>query len=81
MLIFLFIVILLLWDTCDNENFRIHEIERDTDYRIAERRHRELMELKKKQSKRKSTTRRRILRDDKGRFIAEELIVEGDEDD
>ena len=43
--------------------------------RNKERRHRELMEAQKK---RKTVTRRRILRDEKGRFIAEEIQIEGD---
>lgn len=45
--------------------------------RNEERRHNELMES---QRKRKTITRRRVLRDEKGRFIAEELSVEGDID-
>ena len=45
--------------------------------RNAERRHRELMELKKKKSVTKRTTRH-IARDERGRFMAEEIIEEGD---
>lgn len=45
--------------------------------RNAERRHRELMEIKKKKSVTKRTTRH-IARDEHGRFIAEEIIEEGD---
>lgn len=45
--------------------------------RNKERRHRELMEA---QRKRKTMTRRRVLRDEKGRLIAEEISVEGDID-
>lgn len=43
--------------------------------RNKERRHKELMEA---QRKRKTITRRRVLRDERGRFIAEEVILEGD---
>lgn len=51
--------------------------------RNNERRHRELLEaqlrhheIMESQSRRKSVTRRRYLRDEKGRFIAEEVTVE-----
>lgn len=44
--------------------------------RNSERRHQELMAAQKK---RKTVTRRRMLRDEKGRFIAaEEVTVEGE---
>lgn len=43
--------------------------------RNKERRHRELMEA---QRKRKKVTRRRVIRDENGRFIAEEISMEGD---
>ena len=43
--------------------------------RNKERRHQELMEA---QRKHKTITRRRVLRDEKGRFVAEEMTIEGD---
>lgn len=43
--------------------------------RNKERRHRELMEA---QRKHKKVTRRRIIRDENGRCIAEEIQIEGD---
>ena len=43
--------------------------------RNKERRHQELMEAQKK---RKTATRRRVLRDEHGRFIAEEVTIEGE---
>ena len=43
--------------------------------RNKERRHRELMEAQKK---RKTATRRRVLRDEHGRFMAEEVTIEGE---
>lgn len=49
--------------------------------RNKERRHRELMEAqRKRKSKSKRVTRRRIIRDENGRFIAEEISMEGDID-
>ena len=52
--------------------------------RNNERRHRELLEeqlrhhevMESSQERRKTVTRRRYLRDEKGRFIAEEISVE-----
>ena len=43
--------------------------------RNKERRHKELMEAQKK---RKTATRRRVLRDEHGIFIAEEVTIEGE---
>ena len=43
--------------------------------RNKERRHQELMRAQKR---RKTVTRRRILRDEHGRFIAEEVTIEGE---
>lgn len=46
--------------------------------RNKERRHQELMRAQKR---RKTITRRRVLRDERGRFVAEEMTVEGDFND
>ena len=46
--------------------------------RNKERRHQELMRAQKR---RKTITRRRVLRDEHGRFVAEEMTVEGDFND
>ena len=43
--------------------------------RNKERRHKELMEAQKKC---KTVTRRRVLRDEHGRFMAEEVTIEGE---
>ena len=43
--------------------------------RNKERRHQELMRAQKR---RKTVTRRRVLRDERGRFVAEEVTIEGD---
>ena len=48
----------------------------ETSERNKERRHQELMEA---QRRRKTVTRRRVLRDERGRFIAEEVTVEGED--
>lgn len=46
--------------------------------RNKERRHRELMATKKNQKK---VTHRRMMRDEHGRFMAEEIVIEGIEDE
>lgn len=59
----------------------------ETSERNKERRHRELLEAQRRhykimesQNRRKTTvTRRRYLRDEKGRFISEEVSVEEDD--
>lgn len=50
----------------------------ETSERNKERRHRELMEAQKK---RKKSTRKRVLRDEHGRFMSEKITVEGDTDE
>ena len=55
-----------------------HEAERRNDYRIAERRHREKLEAIRNSSSSRGTVRhtRTILRDERGRFIAQEIEEE-----
>ena len=74
-MIVLFCIFLFLWgcsQTCSAHEYEHTEFER-------ERRHRELMEQKErlartKQKKKKIT--RNIARDEKGRFVAREIIEE-----
>lgn len=65
-----------------------HEAERRNDYRIAERRHREKLDAIRKSSSSRGTVRRTrtIVKDEKGRIIAQEVEEEfipdmDDEDD
>ena len=77
---------LILWLAGDYEEAAYENWKQSE--RNKERRHRELIaeqkrqnELMKLQTRRKTVTRRRILKDERGRVIAEEVTVEGEDDE
>lgn len=76
-MILLICLILFIWGLaglCDDYD---HEAERIRDYRRAERRHKEMLEVMKKQKRRTRT----VARDEHGRFLAQETVDYYDDED
>lgn len=81
-------LILIIWGIYGLASDYDHEAERRNDYRIAERRHSEKLNAIKKAASQRGTVRRTrtIVKDEKGRIIAQEVEEEfipdmDDEDD
>ena len=70
-------LILFIWGIYGLASDYDHEAERRNDYRTAERRHREKLDAIRKSSSSRGTVRRTrtIVKDEKGRIIAEERII------
>ena len=71
-------LILFIWGIYGLASDYDHEAERRNDYRTAERRHREKLDAIRKSSSSRGTVRRTrtIVKDEKGRSIAQEVEVE-----
>ena len=71
-------LILFIWGIYVLASDYDHEAERRNDYRTAERRHREKLDAIRKSSSSRGTVRRTrtIVKDEKGRIIAQEVEVE-----
>ena len=71
-------LILFIWGIYGLASDYDHEAERRNDYRTAERRHREKLDAIRKSSSSRGTFRRTrtIVKDEKGRIIAQEVEVE-----
>ena len=71
-------LILFIWGIYGLASDYDHEAERRNGYRTAERRHREKLDAIRKSSSSRGTVRRTrtIVKDEKGRIIAQEVEVE-----